>query len=157
MKKGRPTKFKEPIKNKIIDAIGVGSTYTMACNYAGISRNTLHQWMVKGENQTRGVYRTFYDDIKKAEAKGAVANLAVINNEAKRGNWKCSAWLLERRWGYKRDSQFNNLLKPNGFLILEFGGNEQKASIKKIFNKANLKTDFFMDLQNDWRVVEVKK
>tara|TARA_Y100000310_G_C20491618_1_gene719532 strand:+ start:268 stop:939 length:672 start_codon:yes stop_codon:yes gene_type:complete len=111
MKKGRPTKFKEPIKNKIIDAIGVGSTYTMACNYAGISRNTLHQWMTRGENQTRGVYRTFYDDIKKAEAKGAVANLAVINNEAKRGNWKCSAWLLERRWGYKRDSQFNNMDK----------------------------------------------
>lgn len=103
-KRGRPTKFTEPVKAKILEAISVGSSYEMACSYAGISRNTLHQWMTKGEDQKTGIYRTFYDDIKKAESKGAVANLAIINNEARKGNWKCSAWLLERRWGYKRDA-----------------------------------------------------
>jgi len=103
-KRGRPTKFTEPVKAKILEAISVGSSYEMACSYAGISRNTLHQWMTKGEDQKTGLYRTFHDDIKKAESKGAVANLAIINNEARKGNWKCSAWLLERRWGYKRDA-----------------------------------------------------
>lgn len=103
-KRGRPTKFTEPIRARIIEAISIGSSYQIACNYAGISRDTLHRWMVKGQTQRTGLYRTFYDDIKKAEARGAVSNLAVIQNEARRGNWKCSAWLLERRWGFRKDA-----------------------------------------------------
>ena len=53
--------------------------------------------------------------------------------------------------------QFNNLLKPGGNLILEFGENKQKDDIEKIFIEAGLKTDFFKDLQKKWRVVEVRK
>ena len=53
--------------------------------------------------------------------------------------------------------QFENLLKPGGILILEFGANKQKDYIEKIFVEAQLKTEFFKDLQNKWRVVEVKR
>ena len=51
--------------------------------------------------------------------------------------------------------QFDNLLKPDGILILEFGINKQKDDIEKIFREAGLKTEFFKDLQKNWRVVEV--
>ena len=51
--------------------------------------------------------------------------------------------------------QFDNLLKPGGILILEFGENKQKDDIEKIFREAGLKTEFFKDLQKKWRVVEV--
>ena len=53
--------------------------------------------------------------------------------------------------------QFDNLLKPGGSLILEFGGNKQKDDIEKIFNEAGFMTKFFKDLQKYWRVVEVRK
>ena len=53
--------------------------------------------------------------------------------------------------------QFDNLLKPDGILILEFGINKQKDDIEKIFIGAGLKTEFFKDLQNKWRVVEVRR
>ena len=53
--------------------------------------------------------------------------------------------------------QFDNLLNPNGFLILEFGGNEQKVAIEEIFSGTNLYVKFFKDLQKNWRVVEVRK
>ena len=53
--------------------------------------------------------------------------------------------------------QFNNLLKPGGNLILEFGENKQKDDIENIFLEAELKTEFFKDLQNKLRVVEVKR
>ena len=53
--------------------------------------------------------------------------------------------------------QFNNLLKPGGNLILEFGENKQKDDIENIFRETGLKTEFFKDLQNYWRVVEVRK
>tara|TARA_B100001250_G_scaffold105515_1_gene89028 strand:+ start:57 stop:911 length:855 start_codon:yes stop_codon:yes gene_type:complete len=51
--------------------------------------------------------------------------------------------------------QFNNLLNTNGYMLLEFGGNQQKKTIKSIFEKYNLRTEFFKDLQNDWRVVKI--
>ncbi len=51
--------------------------------------------------------------------------------------------------------QFDNLLISDGVLLLEFGGNGQKDDIEKIFNGGGLKTEFFKDLQNNWRVVEV--
>tara|TARA_X000000368_G_C22990040_1_gene693929 strand:+ start:265 stop:1119 length:855 start_codon:yes stop_codon:yes gene_type:complete len=51
--------------------------------------------------------------------------------------------------------QFNNLLNSNGYMLLEFGGNHQKETIKSIFKKNNLKTEFFKDLQNEWRVVKI--
>jgi len=53
--------------------------------------------------------------------------------------------------------QFDNLLRPGGTLILEFGGNCQKDDIEKIFMGAGLKTKFIKDLQKNWRVVEVIK
>ena len=53
--------------------------------------------------------------------------------------------------------QFENLLKPDGFLILEFGENKQKDDIEKIFRETGLKTEFFKDLQKKWRVVEVRR
>ena len=59
---------------------------------------------------------------------------------------------------YRRFSeQFDNLLKPNGILILEIGGNRQKDDIEKIFRKTGLNVEFFKDLQRDWRVVEIRK
>jgi len=51
--------------------------------------------------------------------------------------------------------QFDNLIISGGGLLLEFGGNGQKDDIEKIFNGGGLKTKFFKDLQNKWRVVEV--
>lgn len=53
--------------------------------------------------------------------------------------------------------QFEELLNPGGYLLLEFGGNEQKERVEEIFSKAGLKTEFIKDLQGDWRVVEVRK
>ena len=53
--------------------------------------------------------------------------------------------------------QFNNLLNPGGYLLLEFGGNPQKEAVEALFKSAGLKTGFFKDLQNNWRVVGVHR
>ena len=53
--------------------------------------------------------------------------------------------------------QFENLLNPGGYLLLEFGGNPQKEAVEALFQSVGLKTAFFKDLQNGWRVVEVRK
>ena len=53
--------------------------------------------------------------------------------------------------------QFNNLLNPGGYLLLEFGGNPQKEAVEALFHSTGLQTEFFKDLQNDWRLVEVRR
>ena len=53
--------------------------------------------------------------------------------------------------------QFDNLLKPGGILILEFGEEKQKDAIEKYFSEAGLKTEFFKDHQQNWRVVEARR
>ena len=99
----RKSKFIDAVTDRIMEALRLGATYELAAEYAGISRSTLYNWMEKGKDQDRGKYRTFLDTIKAAEAKGAIANLAMIETAARAGDWKAAAWRLERRHGYTRD------------------------------------------------------
>ena len=50
---------------------------------------------------------------------------------------------------------FDDLINPDGVLLLEIGGEKQKKDIEKIFIDAGLTTMFYKDLQGDIRVVKV--
>ena len=59
---------------------------------------------------------------------------------------------------YHRFAQiFNNLVSPNGYMILEIGGDHQKFAIQNIFLNYNLSIKFYKDLQNDYRIIKVYK
>ena len=53
--------------------------------------------------------------------------------------------------------QFYNLLNPGGFILIEISGGKNKDYIEILLNKAGLKTEFFKDLQGDWRGVEIRR
>jgi release factor glutamine methyltransferase len=53
--------------------------------------------------------------------------------------------------------RFDKLINSDGYMLLEIGGNNYKEGVEKIFNKENLKVEFFKDLQGDIRSVEVRK
>ena len=53
--------------------------------------------------------------------------------------------------------RFDDLISPGGYMLLEIGGNYHKEGVEKIFSKAGLRTTFIMDLQCDFRAVEVRK
>lgn len=135
--KGRKSKFTAPVKNRIIEALRAGTTYEIAAQYAGISRSTLYEWIKKGEKSATGTYRTFYDNIKKAEAEGAVVHLGTISQASKK-DWKAAAWLLERRHGYSKDGvmraeeQAKEVELPSNMLeLLRMQARELKASMMK--------------------------
>ena len=135
--KGRKSKFTAPVKNRIIEALRAGTTYEIAAQYAGISRSTLYEWIKKGENTATGTYRTFYDNIKKAEAEGAVVHLGTISQASKK-DWKAAAWLLERRHGYSKEGvmraeeQAKEVELPSNMLeLLRMQARELKASMMK--------------------------
>lgn len=108
---GRPSKLNEDTKSRLLQAIRLGCTYDKACAFAGISYQTLRNWIKRGEQSTKGQYFDFVDELKKAEASAVVGWLAHIEKAAKDGTWQAAAWKLERRypreWG-KGDREEDN-------------------------------------------------
>jgi len=86
----RPTKYTPETANRVLEGIRLGMTYRHAAMYAGIDETTLHRW--------RRRYAHFASQLQEAEGHAAAANMARIRKAAMDGDWRASAWLLERRW-----------------------------------------------------------
>jgi hypothetical protein len=135
---------------EVCDLIEAGNFATTACLALGVSKATFYHWQNLGEKHReenkKTMYVDFLDAIEKASAKAEakhVANIAkagmgyviketdnhTIIQERKtgriyktfvKGDWKASAWLLEKlhreRWG-----DMNNKVELTG--SLNIGGN----------------------------------
>lgn len=86
----RPSKYTPETAKKITDAIRLGATFGLACQYAGISEDTFARWREK--------YADFAEAVKEAEGAGVVGWLAKIEKAANEGTWQAAAWKLERRY-----------------------------------------------------------
>lgn len=118
-------KLNQEMIEKAYKYIAAGNYVETVCEYLGISKNTWYVWLRKGEKQKQGVYRDFYDAIKKAEAEAEMRNVAIIQKAAQ-DTWQAAAWFLERkypeRWG-KRDTALEDIQKQQ---------NEMLSRIKEI-------------------------
>ena len=86
----RPTKYTPEVAKKIVQSVRLGSTYELACAYAGISVATFGRW--------RNSYADFEQAIKEAEGAAVTGWLAVIEKAAQEGTWQAAAWKLERKY-----------------------------------------------------------
>lgn len=105
---GRPTKYTPERADRLIQAIRMGATYELACNYAGISEDTFAAW--------RKRYPDLSERVKEAEGGAAVGWLAKIEKAANDGEWQAAAWKLERRYPaqYGRRVVDNTHSSPDG-------------------------------------------
>ena len=86
---GRRSKYTPETVDKLTQAIRLGATYVLACNYAGISQETFSQW--------RNTKPEFSEAITQAEGDAAIKWLALIEKHAQeQPQW--AAWKLERRY-----------------------------------------------------------
>lgn len=113
---GRPTKFTPETKEKILTALRAGNYRQVACRYAGISHQTLRNWINRAE-EGDPAYVEFVEALEKAEADAEVADLALIRRAAGDGAWQAAAWIRERknpeRWGRRERTQVE-LSGPDG-------------------------------------------
>jgi len=72
-----------------LSALSAGNTRQAACFYAGISDETLANWMRRSLE--------FLERVKKAEADAEVRMVAQVARAAQEGTWQAAAWWLERR------------------------------------------------------------
>jgi hypothetical protein len=103
---GRPSKFTEETRSKILAALRGGNYREVACRYAGVSYQTFRNWLKMGEDPSSPPeYQEFLEAVEKAEADAEVADIALIRKAAQEGSWTAAAWMRERknpeRWGRK--------------------------------------------------------
>lgn len=112
-------KLNRELIEKAYRYVAAGNYIETVCVYLGISKNTWYTWLKKGEKQRQGIYRDFYDAIKKAEAEAEMRNVAIIQ-EAARDTWQAAAWFLERkypeRWG-KRETTIEDIQKKQNEML----------------------------------------
>lgn len=93
---GRRSKLTSKRKAIILDAIREGNTKACAAGLAGISRDTLTNWLNRGRDDEKGTYFDFLRAFKSAEAEAEQAACAVVK-AAMPDTWQAAAWWLERR------------------------------------------------------------
>lgn len=93
---GRPTKLTPDIQEKILTVIKLGAYRSAACDFAGITAETLRNWIRRGENEGVGPYWEFATAVKQAEASACLKALGTIRN-AMEQEWQAAAWFLERK------------------------------------------------------------
>lgn len=99
-----PAKLDPAMIGKVALALGSGLTLRLAAQHAGVHDRTLYRWIARGRKAKSGVYRDLVVAIDAAEAQCAKQLLEVIRDTAP-DRWQAAAWLLERRFGYKKDAR----------------------------------------------------
>jgi hypothetical protein len=94
----RPSKLSPDITKQIGENIALGLTYSLAAEAAGITYQTMNQWVQRGKNSKSGEYFEFYKFIQKCNADAAKKCLEKLNEAAKAGNTQICQWILERRF-----------------------------------------------------------
>jgi len=113
-KTGRPSSLSPEVHQAVITAVQAGNYLDTAAAFAGVSRDSLHEWARRGARERRRIdrgepprleetpYLEFSDALKRALAQAEVADVAQIA-KASTEHWQAAAWMLERkfpqRWG----------------------------------------------------------
>lgn len=96
MTRGRPSKFTEPVKEHVLQALKIGSSLRTAAAYAGIDHKTLLRWLKEGESPTSGAKHEFYVECHAAQAAPKLRAMQVVHDEMP-NKPELAKWFLERR------------------------------------------------------------
>lgn len=83
-------------RQRIVEGIEKGFTRSLAARYAGISESTLYKWLADGRERKTPAATELAEAVTRAELASIAKHVGNIEN-AGSGDWRASAWLLERR------------------------------------------------------------
>lgn len=93
-------------RDNLLRALTLGMSLLKAIKFSGLPRGTVYQWRARGRQEeeddpdapehTWSRYRAFWHAIEQATSQGQAGHLANIQRAAQHGDWRASAWWLER-------------------------------------------------------------
>ena len=116
---GRPTKRTREVEEAILSRLVTGSTKRAAAAEAGISYPTLWLWLSDGKKEDAPEeHKKFNLDVAEACARAEIRWVSSIEQQARNGDWRAYAWLLERRfpedWRQRKELAVETEVKSNG-------------------------------------------
>ena len=99
---GRKPKLTEELVNNLCRYVENGASYKDACIAVGIGETAFYRWLDDADSDDEKIkYKDLKvklrDSLKKANAKFKSYHLANITRLSN-GDWKASAWILERKY-----------------------------------------------------------
>lgn len=88
-------KLTDELADKALDLIKGGATNADVIAWLGVVESTFYAWLKDPKTDPQ---RKLSEGIKKAEVERKLWHLNKIHQAAKNGDWKASAWYLERRY-----------------------------------------------------------
>ena len=79
---------------RFISAIKQGATIESAAGFAGLSVSVIYHYLSKGRQEEKGIYKTFFDDYKRAKGSLMLKNLMIIHKAAEK-DWRAAKFILE--------------------------------------------------------------
>lgn len=110
-KGGRNTKLTEEVQNELIRYVSQGVYMRQACEFVGISEQTIYNWMARGSAEILRLeanpkakpiaketpYLEFFKKMKRAENASEVRAVVLWQDEIK-GDWRAAKDFLARRF-----------------------------------------------------------
>lgn len=109
---GRPPKLTPELIAKIAEVVRAGCYLDTASRYCGVSKASFHDWMKRGHEQKRGIYRQFLDALEQAQAAADVRDHARLMKAGEK-DWRSIAEHLRLR-NPDRYSRRTELTGPGG-------------------------------------------
>ena len=115
---GRPTDCTPAVTARMADALAKGRCVRAACRLSGISHTSHYEWIKRAEAGDGPPFADYAAATRKAEAIGEDRHLgnieAAAGTDAEPGDWRASAWLLERRHPEDYGKQRMEISGPDG-------------------------------------------
>lgn len=129
-KKDNP-KFTDETRRMIIKGIRLGLPPNRACEYAGITRTTMTNWLAKGEESEDDddPFRQFYLDVKKQNANFMVK---LLNYCSAIDNPKIALELLKLR--YPQDFSTKKNVEVSGNVATDLNVTEKRDRLRRMLN-----------------------
>ena len=108
---GRKTIMSDDLVKNILALIEIGSPVKDVVKSQGISEPTYYHWLKRGADEMERLERNsnakpnpsevefleFFKSVERAKSVAVNKHVAVVSNAGKNGDWRASAWWLERQ------------------------------------------------------------
>ena len=112
MSGGRTTKLTEELQNEFCRLIAQGIFVRQACEFIGVSEQTIYNWMARGSSEIlrlennpktkpsvkEAPFVEFFKQVKKAENTSEVRSVTQWQQAIKDGDWRAAKDFLARRF-----------------------------------------------------------
>lgn len=88
-------KLTKELAEEAIKLVKGGASNQDVIDYLGVAESTFYAWLREPQNEAQAALA---QGLKKAETERKLWHLQRIHEAAKNGDWKSSAWYLERRY-----------------------------------------------------------